>query len=678
MDMKYRFGWEPLLQALMPTLLLACLFISGTAFAETQTKWTDINFPEFEDGALIPAFELNSGSIDLSSMLFYVEDSQRSLDIIELRKLKQEDWRKSDASLVNLSYLKNPIWLKAALKPDARLSERWFFRVKYGFLDDLQAFLFIDGVLVNSVKTGSRRPFSERPFFHRDFVFPFTVEEGQRVDIYFRAENGNESYFPLVVESENVFLKQGQLENILHGVYIGFALVIFFYNLFLFVSLRDSSYLFYILFVAASGMYYLSMNSFSFQYLWPQNYDWNQLSGSFFCSVGFALANLFIIKFLNLGTYSRLLATYFYVLAAIGSCLWVLAYYSYFQLSTSLLSIYTIISGVSFIVSGVYAVRKGASYARYYVLGWFLFCATSTYASLGFLKLITFEWNMLYYVQLSSALEMVLISFALAARIKIIDKERVEALSQNKAKSELLAKVGHEIRNPMSGVLAMSEMLQLQLKDPKDRRLNDVIQLAGVEMMSILNDILDYSRIEAGRLEIEIAPFDLYAVLHNVEDLLKPKVLEKGLSLTVDIDSEVSAWVRGDGLRAKQIVMNLVSNAVKFTKEGGVSVEVSKYEESPEHILFKVIDTGIGIDKKNQKMLFKEFSQIDSGAAGTGLGLSISQQLVTLMGGWISIESELGKGSTFSFVLDLPALSDFELAEINFKELQARELGSTA
>ena len=233
---------------------------------------------------------------------------------------------------------------------------------------------------------------------------------------------------------------------------------------------------------------------------------------------------------------------------------------------------------------------------------------------------------------------------------------RDAAEAANRAKSQFLASMSHELRTPLNAILGFSHLLRQDDALSKDQRENlDIINRSGAHLLTLINDVLEIAKIEAGRVQLENEPFDLGAMVYDVSEMMRLRAEQKGLWLKVDQSSLFPRFIKGDVARLRQILINLVGNAVKFTKDGGVTVWLGGKNDAEQHLLIEIADTGPGINPEDQKRLFRPFVQLSEGMAesGTGLGLSIVKQYVEMMHGTITVESTVGKGTLFKLDLRL-------------------------
>jgi two-component system sensor histidine kinase RpfC len=313
---------------------------------------------------------------------------------------------------------------------------------------------------------------------------------------------------------------------------------------------------------------------------------------------------------------------------------------------------------VGIAIFGVYlfiSFGNGFRYGRSYLFGCQAMCLV------GFIGVLILSdyWEQHQIAGWGLFIALIVLPLYVSTLLKRIHEARARAEEANRAKTTFLANMSHEMRTPLNGVVGVVDLFQMTELSTQQGELVRLLRHSVSVLRSLIDDVLDISKIEAGRLTLEVAPFDLHAMINGLLDLLRPHTKAKGLSLTALIDPQLEYQLKGDSHHLRQVLLNLLGNAIKFTETGGVTVSVARLNDSSEgvNVRFEVRDTGIGISPDALSRIFERFTQADESVTrrygGTGLGTTIAKQLVELMGGSIGVQSKLGEGSLFWFELPL-------------------------
>ena len=631
---------------------------------------------------------------NLGPKLRYYRDTSEQFSIKSLRANSQQIvWLNNQQEILNLGFDQASYWIWVELENIETATQHLLLDIGYPSLDNIWVYSVSDSGDMLQWHTGDIFTHEHRPIEHRNFIFPLTLESLEKTQLYIHVQTAGTVQVPITLWSEEAFYENIQGSYLIHGIFFGIFLVMIVYNFFLYLSMKESSYIYYVVFASSFLFFFLSLSGFGFQYIWPASHIFQQYSILIFISLAMFALSGFTLKFLRITKTEK---TAFWCLTSIEIisvlnlflCL-VLAYEHVIKIQMFT----TLYMSIVCIAIGILSWNKIGDGAKYYTAAWITMALGVILLASNKLGYIESNFFTEYCAPASAAIQSLLLSFALANRIRQEQKNRVIAeqkvlnsqqellrarlkesnafieseqvrirsLAESEAKTEFLAMMSHEIRTPLNGIMGMSELLKSTQLDDIQNRFVHTIYSSGESLLTIINDILDFSKIQAGKLSIESIPINLFELLEDCTSLFDQACTKKGLLFSAVINPMQPVMIQSDPVRLRQVILNFVSNAIKFTEQGEVCITLD-IDHTHETLCISVKDSGIGITDEQKEMLFSAFSQADRSTTrkfgGTGLGLAICKKLSELMQGETGVTSKLGEGSTFWFKCKINILED--------------------
>jgi signal transduction histidine kinase len=617
-------------------------------------------------------FDEQTRMLPLGQSMYVFEDVRGDASIDDVASSAvQGSFRLHDKPVLNAGYSRSVFWLRLDLEyrpVQAQGDRNWLLELAYPPLDHIELYVPDErGSFALAQRTGDALPFDTRQIRQNNYLFELNLEPGQNKRIYLRLESQGSIQAPLTLWAPNAYLEEQPGRIYVLGIIYGVLLVMLVYNLFIFLSVRDTSYLYYILYIASFGLYQVSVNGAGIEYFWPDNPWWANAATPFLIGSAALFGCQFARSFLHTAEHSRWVDRLLLLLMACGAAVMILAlsvsYATALRLATYLALLFTVV----IFAAGILAWLRGMRVARYFIFAWTAFLVGGLVNTLMVLGYLPNVFLTMYASQIGSALEVSLLSLALADRINAMKEERTRILQEagrkleelnqeladsNRFKDEFLATVTHELRTPMNGVIGSLELMQTVKMDVELEQYQKTAAASARDMMRMVNDILALTELQAGKLYPRREAFSLRGLFDGLRAQYAPRAEDKGLTFALELDDNLPDILEGDAAKLAQALGYLLDNAIKFTSEGGVTLQVGRAGSQGSNLPLSVVvsDTGIGF-AHGEGDLYQRFHQLDGSMTrkygGLGIGLAICRQLVDLLGGSLGHESQPGVGSRF-------------------------------
>ncbi|MDR8017841.1 hybrid sensor histidine kinase/response regulator [Ectopseudomonas guguanensis] len=617
-------------------------------------------------------FDEQTRMLPLGQSMYVFEDVRGDASIDDVASpAVQGSFRLHDKPVLNAGYSRSVFWLRLDLEyrpVQAQGDRNWLLELAYPPLDHIELYVPDEqGSFALAQRTGDALPFDTRQIRQNNYLFELNLEPGQSKRIYLRLESQGSIQAPLTLWAPNAYLEEQPGRIYVLGIIYGVLLVMLVYNLFIFLSVRDTSYLYYILYIASFGLYQVSVNGAGIEYFWPDNPWWANAATPFLIGSAALFGCQFARSFLHTAEHSHWVDRLLLLLMACGAAVMILAlsvsYATALRLATYLALLFTVV----IFAAGILAWLRGMRVARYFIFAWTAFLVGGLVNTLMVLGYLPNVFLTMYASQIGSALEVSLLSLALADRINAMKEERTRILQEagrkleelnqeladsNRFKDEFLATVTHELRTPMNGVIGSLELMQTVKMDVELEQYQKTAAASARDMMRMVNDILALTELQAGKLYPRREAFSLRGLFDGLRAQYAPRAEDKGLTFALELDDNLPDILEGDAAKLAQALGYLLDNAIKFTSEGGVTLQVGRAGSQGSNLPLSVVvsDTGIGF-AHGEGDLYQRFHQLDGSMTrkygGLGIGLAICRQLVDLLGGSLGHESQPGVGSRF-------------------------------
>lgn len=613
----------------------------------------------------------SNGALSIHTNAEYVDVGLVDVSFEQISKIKSFQFKPMEKENRDFGFTNHNIWVRFELKNTTDAELNYFFETARPITDLAELYIIKNDKTITKYTSGDAIPFDQRSFKLRKTVFKIDLRpnESQKFYLHVRSD-GEQLSMPMLLHTTENMLEESSFEQFIFGFFYGILIIASILYLFFFFAMRDKTFFFYSMYVIFIGLLQFSIDGYFYKFVTPQS-GWFSLHAViiFACFANFFLGR-YAQVYLKVKEYNRFINNAFYVMYGLD----LLLFLSLFIIPEALQYSYPIANGLGLILLILIISTQCLIFVRTKRIDRF-FATGILFLVLGFVVFILKNFSLIPITfltengsKLGTGMEVVFLSLSMANLIKKMKNEREELQTQalqkaeemNELKTYFLSNISHELRTPLNAILNTARTMANDSKDEQIRNGSQIIKYSTYSLLSSVNDILDFSKIEKGEIKLEAAEFDLVKTVEHIANNFDREAKDKGLEFSFIKGEDLPQIVKGDVARLSQVLHNILSNALKFTREGFVKfrLDAKKGKDNKTLLTFSVSDTGVGISKEKINSIFDSFSQENINDkrkfGGLGLGLYIVKHLVDLHGGKIKVDStpNLGTVCTISIAYE--------------------------
>jgi signal transduction histidine kinase len=626
---------------------------------------------------IIDSIILNDSSTQtaLSNNAFYLEDITGEYSLSDIVELDESNFELLTEEFLNQGFTSSTYWLMFSLldKTIDKKTQSWNLETTYTLLDYLDIYIVDENKNIEHIKLGDIYPYSQRPIDHRNFIVPISLYDNERKDIYVRISTSSSMQVPIFIWHPDYFFEAHSTEQYGLGLYYGMMLVMFSYNFFLWFSIRDPNYLWYIGYLAAFATLQATVSGLSYQYLWPNSPWIESIAPQISIALVVFFGTEFTRRFLHTRKYHVVADNLLRSVLVLSAIVFLLSFIADTATVMALAKVVIVAFLLFILYASVAMFLRGHRQARFFLAAWVSLILGVLFTTGMILGIFPNTFLMTHASKIGSIIEIILLSFALADRIKVIENEKkiIEFSAQqalectnkklkenDRLKDEFLATISHKFRTPLNTIIGCLKLTQLEISQENI----NMAKGSANEMLNLVDQVLSYNEFQTGNFIVKVAAINLPEFLENIDNNMQQACAVKGITFSIKNDDCNPKTIITDKKRLFQAINPILDNALRFNDRGHISLSVHiKYVDKQYLLLLKIEDSGIGIAEHKRDDILNAFTQGDGSSrqfSGLDICLSMVQVLCTQLQGSIHITSKVNYGTLIelSLPIDVPQI----------------------